>query len=90
MTVRGRGQSKLTPNGISFRYFLISRSIPWKDISGVEMRHHTARSNEWWDLRIVRTSGRTLVVPGAFTSRRSDPKFEVKFVIVHQYWMEYK
>ncbi|MFI8094080.1 PH domain-containing protein [Streptomyces sp. NPDC086080] len=84
---RSYGRALLTPEGISFSGLLSrGRSIPWSDVIDIEKRHHTARSNQWWDLRLVRANGRPLTVPGAFTSNGYDPKFEAKYALLCQYW----
>jgi hypothetical protein len=86
---RGCGRSLLTLDGIvAFNGFLGKRSIPWSDVTNIEKRHHTTRSSSWWDLRLTRTSGRPLTIPGAFTSSRYDPKFEAKYVLLCQYWRQ--
>ncbi|MGW4496773.1 hypothetical protein [Streptomyces sp. NPDC004376] len=86
MINRGYGQALLTSERIIFRTFISCRSIPWGEITQIEKRHHQARSREWWDLRIVRSRGRPLSVPGAFTSRSHDSDFEGKFVLIREYW----
>lgn len=83
---RGYGRALLTPDGIFFKGPFRRRSIPWAEITEIEKRHHTARSSEWWDLRLVRANGRDLAVPGAFTSNRYDHKFEAKLALLREYW----
>ncbi|MFJ5708374.1 hypothetical protein [Streptomyces sp. NPDC093105] len=82
---RGYGRTLLTAQGMAFRTFFSRRRLPWVEIVRVERRSHTARSGEWWYLRVVRVRGRDLAVPGAFTSRRYDRDFERKLALIEDY-----
>ncbi|MFF5978011.1 hypothetical protein ACFY78_04065 [Streptomyces olindensis] len=86
MINRGYGRTLLTPERMSFRTFFSRRSIPWGEITNIEKRRHQTRSGEWWDLRAVRSHGRPLAIPGAFSSRADDGDFEVKFTVIREYW----
>ncbi|WP_436947773.1 hypothetical protein [Streptomyces sp. SudanB52_2052] len=86
MINRGYGRTLLTPERMSFRTFFSRRSIPWGEITNIEKRRHQTRSGEWWDLRVVRSHGRPLAIPGAFSSRADDGDFEVKFTVIREYW----
>ncbi|WP_428836089.1 hypothetical protein [Streptomyces albus] len=57
---------------MEFRTFLSRRHVPWADIVEIETRAHYARGGSWWDLRVVRTQGRPLTIPGAFAQRLRD------------------
>ncbi|MEU6179204.1 PH domain-containing protein [Streptomyces coeruleorubidus] len=86
MINRGYGRTLLTSDRIVFRTFISRRSIPWGEIVNIEKRRHQTRSGEWWDLRIVRTHGRSLAIPGAFSGRPDDAAFEEKFTTIREYW----
>ncbi|GAA2624734.1 hypothetical protein GCM10010307_11190 [Streptomyces vastus] len=86
MINRGYGRTLLTSDRIVFRTFFSRRSIPWAEVTHIEKRRHQGRSAEWWDLRIVRKHGRSLAIPGAFTSRRYDSTFEGKLTLIREYW----
>ncbi|MFF6788455.1 hypothetical protein ACFY9C_05200 [Streptomyces filamentosus] len=85
MINRGYGRTLLTAQGMAFRTFFSRRRLPWVEIVRVERRSHTARSSEWWDMRVVLVGGRALAVPGAFTSRRYDHDFERKLALIEDY-----
>ncbi|WP_199551579.1 hypothetical protein [Streptomyces sp. N35] len=85
---RGYGRALLAEREIRLHGFIRRRSIPWAEISDIKKRHHTARSSSWWDLRIVCTNGRSLTVPGAFTSKDYDPKFEAKLALLREHWKQ--
>ncbi|GGT28705.1 hypothetical protein GCM10010271_36000 [Streptomyces kurssanovii] len=86
MINRGYGRTLLTPDGMKFHSFASRRSIAWSDVTGIERKSHTARSAEWWDVRVERASGRPLAIPGIFTARRYDPLFEHNLAVVREYW----
>lgn len=86
MINRGYGRTLLTSDRIVFRTLISRRSIPWTDITHIEKRRHQVRSGEWWDLRILRSRGRPLTIPGAFASRSHDGAFERKFTLIREYW----
>ncbi|MFI8323845.1 hypothetical protein [Streptomyces sp. NPDC085529] len=85
MINRGYGRTLLTPHGMVFHTFFSRRSLPWGEVTRVERRGHVARSSEWWDIRVVRVSGRALPVPGAFTSHRYDRDFDRKLALIENY-----
>ncbi|MGW0777027.1 hypothetical protein ACWD01_25975 [Streptomyces sp. NPDC002835] len=86
MINRGYGRALLTSDRIVFHTFVSRKSIPWAEIAHIEKRRHQTRSGEWWDLRIVRSHGRSLSIPGVFTSNRFDNDFEAKFALIREYW----
>ncbi|MEU3087383.1 hypothetical protein ACWCQ0_29810 [Streptomyces massasporeus] len=49
-------------------------------------RNSRVRGGWWWDLCAVRVHGRSLTVPGAFTSSRWDAGFEQKPAMIREYW----
>ncbi|WP_371793540.1 hypothetical protein [Streptomyces sp. NBC_01471] len=61
------------------------RSVLWSEVTGVEKRCRTRRSGTWSDVRVRRVQGRALTVPGAFTARWHDTKFEAKLATIRQY-----
>ncbi|MFB7341262.1 hypothetical protein ACFCZ6_14490 [Streptomyces hydrogenans] len=86
MVNRGYGRTLLTDSGMEFRTLVGRRSIPWAEITRIEKRQHQARSAFWWDLQVVRVRGRSLTIPGAFTSRVRDAEFEQKLGVIQQCW----
>lgn len=86
MINRGYGRTLLTSNGMEFRTFVGRRSVPWTEIARIEKRRHQARSGEWWDVCVVRVRGRSLTVPGVFTSSRWDADCEEKLAVIREYW----
>ncbi|MBO4254908.1 hypothetical protein [Streptomyces griseorubiginosus] len=86
MINRACGRTLLASDGIQFHTFFSRRMIPWSEVADVEKRRHQGRSAEWWELRVVRRRGRSLGVPGAFTSRSYDDTFENKLVLIREYW----
>ncbi|MEX3105264.1 MULTISPECIES: hypothetical protein [unclassified Streptomyces] len=86
MVNRGYGRTLLTSDGMRFRTFLSHRMVPWSDVVRIEKREHTTRSGMWWDVKAVRSRGRALTVPGAFSHRRDDPHFEQKVATIRAYW----
>ncbi|MFI8234998.1 hypothetical protein ACIGDI_40020 [Streptomyces sp. NPDC085900] len=83
---RAYGRTLLTSDGIKFHTFFSRRVTPWPEVADIKKRRHQGRSAEWWELRIIRQRGRSLGVPGAFTSRRYDDTFENKLVLIREYW----
>jgi hypothetical protein len=71
---------------MKFHTFTSRRSIAWSDVTSVERKSRTTRSGEWWEVRVERTSGRSLAVPGIFTARRNDPLFERGLATIREYW----
>ncbi|WP_436977327.1 PH domain-containing protein [Streptomyces sp. enrichment culture] len=86
MINRGYGRTLLTASGMEFRTFLSRRHVPWADIVEIETRAHYTRGGSWWDLRVIRTSGRPLTIPGSFAQRLRDPEFQQKLATVHEHW----
>lgn len=86
MVKRGYGRSLLTSDHLVFRTLVSRRPIPWVEIAQIEKRRHQSRSFEWWDVRVVRVSGRSLTVPGTFTSKRYDAALEQKLALIREYW----
>lgn len=86
MVNRGYGRTLLTPNGMEFHTFVSRRSIPWGEIARVEKRCRQTRSGTWWDVRAIRVHGRALTIPGAFTSKHADAKFEEEMAKIREYW----
>ncbi len=86
MVNRGYGRTLLTSDRIVFRTFISRRSIPWGEITHIEKRRHQTRSGEWWDLRIIRSRGRSLTIPGAFSGRPDDNSLEEKYTLIREYW----
>ncbi|MEU2045440.1 PH domain-containing protein [Streptomyces albidoflavus] len=86
---RGYGRTLVTPEGIfTFNGVLGGKVIRWADVVDIEKRRHAARSSSWWDLRVTVTSGSSLAIPGAFTSKLDDEKFDAKLALLHQYWRQ--
>ncbi|MFG2523491.1 PH domain-containing protein [Streptomyces sp. NPDC048527] len=85
MINQGTGASLLTSKGMEFRTLFRRRSVPWSEVAGIEKRCRTRRSGTWSDVRVLRIQGRALTVPGAFTARWHDPKFEAKLATIQQY-----
>ncbi|MET7276549.1 hypothetical protein ABZS59_36160 [Streptomyces flaveolus] len=86
MINRGYGRTRLTAGGMEFRTFVSRRSVPWSEITRIEKRQRLTRSGSWWDVRVVRVRGRSLTIPGAFTSRMWDAEFERKWSVIHERW----
>ncbi|WP_343235177.1 PH domain-containing protein [Streptomyces sp. SID10853] len=84
MVSQGTGTTLLTSQGMEFRTLFRRRSVPWSEVTGVEKRVRTGRSGTWSDVRVLRVQGRALTVPGAFTARWHDRKFEAKLETVRQ------
>ena len=88
MTNRGYGKTLLAPDRMQFRTFVSRRSIPWHEVTKIEMhRHQTVRGGSWWQARVHRVNGRPLTIPGAFTNHRHDSAFEEKIGAIHNYWV---
>lgn len=86
MVNRGHGRTLLTPQGMEFRTFAGHRTIRWDEIARIEKRRHQTRSGEWWDVCVVRVHGRSLTMPGAFSSGQWDTDFEEKFAMIRECW----
>lgn len=88
MVNRGYGRTLLTPDGMRFHTFLSRRSIPWSDVTGIEVKPHYTRNGAWWYVRVQRVHGRSLSVPGIFTARQHDALFESNSTVVRAYWLQ--
>ncbi|MFJ9683539.1 hypothetical protein ACIRP2_36685 [Streptomyces sp. NPDC101194] len=80
------GRALLTVTGLEFRTFISRRVIPWSEVVGIERRQRVLRSGIWWDLRVVRTRGRSIAVPGTFTNRVMDAELERKQTAIDECW----
>ncbi len=80
------GAMCLTPEAMEFRTFFTRRSVPWSEVTAIEKRLRTVRSGTWSEIRVVRVKGRTLTVPGAYTARWHDTKFEAKLATIRRHW----
>jgi len=68
MINRGYGKTRLTADQMQFYSFVSRRRVPWDEVTRIEMhRHQNPRGGAWWYIRVHRTTGRPLAVPGAFT-----------------------
>lgn len=85
MVSQGTGATLLTSQGMELRTLFRHRSVLWSEVTGVEKRCRTRRSGTWSDVRVRRVQGRALTVPGAFTARWHDTKFEAKLATIRQY-----
>lgn len=85
MVNQATGTTLLTPKGMEFRTLLSHRVVPWDEVVSVEKRYRTGRNGTWFYVRVLRAHGRALTLPGAFTARWNDPKFEAKLATIRQY-----
>ncbi|MGW6563923.1 hypothetical protein [Streptomyces sp. NPDC054975] len=86
MINRGYGRTLLTANGMEFRTFVSRRAVPWNEITQIEECRHATSSGCWRELQAVRVRGRSLTIPGAFTSRSRDAEFEQRLAVIHERW----
>jgi hypothetical protein len=86
MVNRGYGRTHLLPDKIVLHSMGRHKSIPWAEVSQIERWRHQGRSSEWWDLRLIRSQGRPLAVPGIFTSKRFDDRFDANLALIQEYW----
>ncbi|KAF5991754.1 MULTISPECIES: hypothetical protein [Streptomyces] len=86
MINRGYGRTRLAPDRMQFSTLVSRRSIPWSEITSIEPRSHQTRGGAWWEVRVHRAIGRSLAIPGIFTSRRGDEVFEGNLAVVREYW----
>jgi hypothetical protein len=61
------GQVLLTMAGLELRTFVSRRVVPWSEVARIEERRRVRRSGTWSDLRVIRTHGRSLTIPGTLT-----------------------
>lgn len=85
MVNQATGATLLTPTGMELRTLFSRRVVPWDEVVGVEKRYRTGRNSTWSYVRVRRTHGRARTLPGIFTARWSDPKFETKLAAIQQY-----
>lgn len=83
---RGYSRTLLAPDRMQFSTLVSRRAIPWSEIASIESRSHETRGGAWWEARVHRASGRSLAIPGIFTSRRGDEVFEGNLAVVREYW----
>jgi hypothetical protein len=86
MTNQARGVTCLTADGIRLHSLVTRRLIPWAEVVGFEERRRSNRGGSFWDVRVQRTNGRPLAMPGFFTSGRRDWAFDENLVHLHAYW----
>jgi hypothetical protein len=86
MVNRGYGRTLLAPDRMQFSTLVSRRTIPWSEITSIEPRSHQTRGGAWWEVRVYRARGRSLAIPGVFTSRRGDEVFEGNLAVVREYW----
>lgn len=80
------GRVLLTATGLEFRTFVSRRVVPWSEVARIEKRQRVSRSGIWWDLRVVRAHGRSLMIPGTLTNRMTDAEFERKQAAIQKCW----
>ncbi|MCX5166286.1 PH domain-containing protein [Streptomyces sp. NBC_00264] len=85
MVNQATGATLLTPRGMEFRTVFSRRVVPWGEVVSVEKRYRTGRNGTWSYVRVRRAHGRALTLPGIFTARWNDPKFEAKLAAIRQY-----
>ncbi|MCZ4609045.1 PH domain-containing protein [Streptomyces sp. Lzd4kr] len=88
MVNRGSGRTLLTSSGMEFHTLTGRRSFRWDEIARIDARRHQTSSGEWWDVRAVRARGRSLTIPGVFTTSRRDAAFEEKLALIRRYWAD--
>ncbi|MFK4797980.1 PH domain-containing protein [Streptomyces sp. MPA0124] len=86
MVNQGTGMTLLTSEGMEFRTLFRRRSVPWGEVAEIEKRCRTRRSGTLSEVRVVRVQGRKLTVPGVFTLRMYDRKFDSKFAAIRECW----
>ncbi|WP_329412007.1 hypothetical protein OG802_18860 [Streptomyces sp. NBC_00704] len=80
------GATLLTSESMEFHTFFRRRSVAWSEVAEIEKRYRTVRSGTWSEVRVVRLRGRALTVPGAFTARWHDRKFDSKLATIREHW----
>ncbi|MFB7224677.1 hypothetical protein [Streptomyces sp. NPDC056227] len=90
MINQARGATYLAPDHIRLQSFVKRRSIPWNEVTRFEERQRHNRGGPYWDVRVHRTKGRPLTMPGLFTSGRRDPEFDENLVKLHTHWASAK
>ncbi|MFJ9100416.1 PH domain-containing protein [Streptomyces sp. NPDC102405] len=86
MVNQGTGVTLLTSEGMEFRTLLRRRSVPWSEVAGIVKRYRTRRSGTLSEVCVVRVQGGALTVPGAFTLRMYDRKFDAKLAAIRECW----
>ncbi|MEV6957500.1 hypothetical protein [Streptomyces sp. NPDC051183] len=84
---RAYGRTLLSSEGLEFRTFVSRRSIPWGEITKIERKSHQTRGGFCWELRAHRVRGRSVAIPGTFSSRERDVDFERKLAVLRKYWI---
>ncbi|MCX5529823.1 hypothetical protein OG785_04510 [Streptomyces sp. NBC_00006] len=87
MVSQGAGATLLTSEGMELRTLFKCWSVPWGEVTKIEVRYRTGRSGTWRYVRVDRVQGKAITVPGAFTVRWSDRKFDAKFAAIQEYWV---
>ena len=85
MLNQAHGRTQLTYDHIRLESYTKRRSIPWTDVVEFEERHRSNRGGSYWDVRVHRTHGRPLTMPGLFTSGSKDRAFEANLVSLYIY-----
>ncbi|MFF4510441.1 PH domain-containing protein [Streptomyces mirabilis] len=80
------GQVLLTATGLEFRTFVSRRVVPWSEVARIGKRQRVSRSGTWSDLRVIRTHGRSLTIPGTLTNRMLDAELERKQAVIQERW----
>lgn len=83
-TENAYGRALLTKDGIRFHTWVSRRFIPWQQITDIE--YSSIGPGYWCGLRLRRTRGRRLLVPGAFARRIRDKSFDEKRSTITYYW----
>ncbi|WP_329560399.1 PH domain-containing protein [Kitasatospora sp. NBC_01266] len=58
------GYTVLSASHLRTRSPALRRSVPWSEISAVELHSRTGRGSTTWMVRVRRKSGRSFIVPG--------------------------
>jgi hypothetical protein len=91
MINQARGKTRLTPRGLRLESYVKRRTVPWADVIKFEERRRTTpRGGTHWDVRVHRTSGRPLTMPGLYTSGYQDRAFVDNLVKLYLYWDQVK
>jgi hypothetical protein len=80
------GQVLLTMAGLELHTFVSRRVVPWSEVARIEERRRVRRSGTWSDLRVIRTHGRSLTIPGTLTNRVLDAELERKQAVIQEHW----
>ncbi|MDQ0831395.1 hypothetical protein QF032_003239 [Streptomyces achromogenes] len=80
------GQVLMTMAGLELHTFVSRRVVPWSEVVRIEERRRVRRSGTWSDLRVIRTHGRSLTIPGTLTNRVMDAELERKQAVIQEHW----